>query len=128
MTTVISLPETGSFTAYKKCVSRNKSGEAVQEYVVTLKIPATAKRVKPRSWCGENKCRASSAKVVKIEPCRHDNVPHNLKRVYSLYDEKFSYEVGQVVTPDYYNSNSYESCGAGINFFMTRKEAENYYL
>ena len=50
------IPETGSFDAWKKCLSDNG------DVIVKLSIPASAKR----SHGAERKCRASKAKVVKI--------------------------------------------------------------
>ena len=99
------MPEEGEFIAFKKL--RN-------DIVATLTIPAEAKRV---GGLAGRKCRASSAVVVALSS---GDVG------YSMHDARFAYRVGETVTPDAFNDDIRVECGAGIHFFITRKEAEAY--
>ena len=99
------VPEEGEFIAFKKL--RN-------DIVATLTIPAEAKRV---GGLAGRKCRASSAVVVALSS---GDVG------YSMHDARFAYRVGETVTPDAFNDDIRVECGAGIHFFITRKEAEAY--
>jgi hypothetical protein len=105
----LSCPETGEFTAYKKCI-----GGAI----VTLLITADAKR----SSATTRKCRASKAVVVSIE----SKSGEQLGRVESDHDSKFVYEVGKTVEVTNFDEDRWNECSTGIHFFITRREAELY--
>ena len=42
----------------------------------------------------------------------------------STHDPDFVYRVGRVVTPDTFDDNRWNTCEAGIHFYLTREEAE----
>ena len=100
----LSCPETGSFTAYKKA-----SGA-----IVTLLIPEDAKR----SSATSRKCRADKAVVLDID--------YGLDTVVSSYDPQFIYRKGSTLSVDNFDEDRWTECAAGIHFFITRHEAENY--
>ena len=98
-------PEKGSFIGYKKC----------QGLIVELEIMADALR----SSATSRKCRCSKAKVLEI-----DN--GNLQEVCSDRDSNFIYKVGEIVEVKDFDTDRWNECSAGIHFFITRQEAENY--
>jgi hypothetical protein len=105
----LACPETGEFTAYKKC----RYGA-----IVTLLIPSDAKR----SSATSRKCRASKAIVISI-----DNGSSDIFRsVSSQHDLKFIYRVGETVEVPDFDENRWNECSSGIHFFITRREAEIY--
>jgi hypothetical protein len=97
------VPES-NFYAWKKC----KNG-----VIVKLQIAKSAKR----SNGTERKCRASKAKVIEI---------YGADEGISQYDDSFVYRKGEIVFPDSFDENRWNTCGAGIHFFLTREEAEAY--
>ena len=102
----LTCPETGEFTAYKKCMDR---------VIVTLKIPVDAKR----SSATTRMCRASKAIVMDIEG--NDG---KLKEAVSNHDWEFVYRVGETVEVVDYDENRWNECSRGIHFFMSKQEAE----
>ncbi len=95
------VPEEGSFIGFKKL------GNGV---IAKIQIPEGAGRV---GGYTDRKCRAEKAYVIEGEgPSKHDS--------------NFIYKVGEVVVPDSWNSDPREVCAAGIHFFITRREAEQY--
>ena len=99
------VPETGSFTAYKKLQD---------EVIAKLQILAKARRTS--SLVGR-KCRAEYVKVLSLTPTveegfsTHDNTP---------------YRVGEIITADSYDDDIRVECTHGIHFFITLKEAQEY--
>lgn len=92
------------FTGWKKC----KNG-----VLVKLQIPAKAKR----SSATSRKCRAEFVEVLEVIGAdigisRHDGVT--------------AYKKGEIVKCDKWEGDRWIECGGGINFFITRKEAEEY--
>jgi hypothetical protein len=103
------LPE-GDLIGYKKAYN-----ELHEKIIVKLRIPADAKR----SSAFGRKCRAEFADVLEI---------FGAAKAFSENDPKFSYEVGQRVTPTKpFDENWMEECSTGIHFFITKLEAENYF-
>jgi hypothetical protein len=98
------LPDDGDVIAWKKCRG---------DVLVKLRIPADAKR----SNSTGRKCRASSAEVLEII---------GAEVAYSKHDRNFTYRVGETVTADDFDENRWNECAAGIHFFITRAEAEDY--
>ena len=94
-------PEEGDFIAWKK----------VSGGVVKLLIPKEAKRTS--SLVGR-KCRAEF--VVVLEDYGMSN-----------HDGKTAYVPGATVYPDKYDDDIRIECTNGIHFFMTKREAEEYY-
>lgn len=103
-------PKNGAFTAWKKAGG----------YIIELKIPARAMR---NSCINGRKCRAEYAIVVDI---RNMYTNKQIGFVKSDYSCKIIYEIGKIVKPDLYDPDPRITCSHGINFFMTRKEAEEY--
>ena len=105
---LLQCPETGSFTAFKKCCDGK---------IVTLLIPDGAKR----SSATSRKCRCDRAMVVAI-----DDGIKKYDTATSQYTEDFVYEVGKYVAVENFCEDRWQECAAGINFFLTRKEAEEF--
>ena len=110
------------YTAFQLCaegtliVYKKASGK-----VVELKLAANVKRTS--SLVGR-KCRASSAKVVKI--WNTDHTPSDLQSVNGDHDSDFVYTVGKTVRPDSYDDDIRVECTHGIHFFITFEEAAAY--
>jgi hypothetical protein len=99
------LPTEGVFVGWKKC----RKG-----VIVKLQITETAKR----SHGAERKARASEALVLDV---------FGAKVGVSFYDSNFVYRKGETVVPSNgWEENRWNTCGAGIHFFITREEAEDY--
>jgi hypothetical protein len=128
-------------TGYKKLVAYDSRGR-VTEYLCTLRIPAGARVVlaEESAEFGEAKCRASQAKVVRIQRLeygRHTKYKSRLKKgapdVRHVLHEgigdlpgPFSYAVGAVMYPHEFNPSLYQVCAGGIHFFRTKKRAIHY--
>lgn len=114
-------PETGAFTAWKKAY-RNELDESVRELIVELEIPEDAQRVNSGF---NDKCRCDKALVKSIT-----NLAGNFEfyEAKSDYSNLFVYGLGRMVSVENFNKNPFVSCGAGIHFYMTRGEAEEYML
>jgi hypothetical protein len=103
------IPPTGPFWAWKKCHS--VSGDVI----VKLLVPEDARR----SHGAERKCRAEFVDVLEVigaEECYSDHTPRTI------------YRAGQRVTADSWDDNRWDTCSHGINFFLTKEEAEAYNL
>jgi len=111
-------PEEGSFIAYKKVMDY----ETYDHVVLTLQIPEDAQRT---SSIVGRKCRASKAVVLKAENV--DGAPIEKTKFGSLRDREFEYTVGESVNPDAYNPDPRIECTSGLHFFITKKEAREYY-
>lgn len=108
-------PQEGSFIGFKKCYDEEEN-----EYLVTLEIPAWAKRVSTF----RNKCRASAALVLSIEPIDHGR---EAEKVFSTYNHNFFYRVGDIVVPTKpFDEHFAKTCTSGIHFFLSREEAKNW--
>ena len=104
-------PEEGSFIGFKK---------ASGNYIIKLEIPEDALRCSATG----RKCRCSKAKVISITNI--DGTDANVNEVFSKYDTKFVYRVGDTVSVCNFNPNRWEECAPGIHFFITRQEAVEY--
>lgn len=109
-------PEEGAFTGYKKAYDMQGS----DPYIVELRIPAHALR----SSATTNDCRCSEAEVISIT-CL-DGTGDGTVAVRSAYDFDFLYKVGETPKVDNFDENRWHESAPGINFFMTREEAEDY--
>lgn len=115
-------PEKGAFTAYKQVF-----GNDHKPYICELLIPEDALR----SSGFERKCRAEKAKVIAIWALEYgdaDQVLHFIKTrrrvAHSFWDKKFSYRVGETVTPtNGFDMDRFNTCAPGIHFYMTMTEA-----
>ena len=112
------VPDTGSFTGWKKCVARYPDG-AVEYYIVKLTIPEDALRTN----AGADKCRASKAIVEDVQDLTGNSVD---KIVQSIYDSTFTYEKGKTIEVDNFDENRFEECTFGIHFFLNRDNAVNF--
>ena len=98
------LPD-GDLIGWNKC--RNGA-------LVKLLIPAKAKR----SHAFGRKCRAEFAKVLEVI---------GAKVGISAHESTFEYHVGKTIKPkEPFCENWQQECASGINFFITRIEAEAY--
>jgi hypothetical protein len=97
------VPETGSFEGYKKL----RGG-----VICRLLIPTDAARV---GGYTSRKCRAEFAQVLEGEGVSL-TTPYN----------KVTYKVGETVRPDRWDPDPCVECSAGIHFFLTRREAEEF--
>lgn len=103
-------PEIGSYVAFKKA----------EGFIVVLEISENALR----SSATTRKCRASKAKVLRIENL--DGSISDIQTVRSYYDSTFIYKVGETVEVRDFDTNRWEECSTGIHHFMSRQEAAEY--
>lgn len=111
--------------------------------IATLEIPARAiVHDGTASFSSEpRKHRASAARVTMVETLEFSPRPgcgctlcsrgfisgsHPLDEARSLHDMNFVYKVGATVEPTEPFSFMNDECAAGIHFFLTREEAEDY--
>ena len=99
-------PETGAFIGWKR----------VRNHIIKLQITEMALR----SSATGRKCRCSEALVLSID----DGA---LQEVINYNFFRTVYKVGEVVRPDRFDTCRWEECTNGIHFFITRKEAEEYW-
>lgn len=105
------IPETGPFVGWKKC----RDGA-----IVRLGILHDAKR----SHGAGRKCRCSKAKVLTI----YGSDGQKIDRATSFHDDTFVYRKGEIVTTaNGFDEDRWNVCGAGIHFFLTRREAEAFH-
>ena len=57
-----------------------------------------------------------------------DGTDDGTTEVQSAYDQSFVYRVGETVEVSDFCEDRWDECAAGIHFFITRKEAEDYNL
>jgi hypothetical protein len=95
---------TESMTGYKK---------AYGDKIITLEMPIGAKVFS----INNNKRRTNKAKVIDMQ---------GETKLSSKYDTSFKYHVGDEIDIIDFDERYNVECGAGIHFFLTREEAENY--
>ena len=103
-------PEEGDFIGWKKTGDK----------IVKLHIPQDALR----SSATTRKCRCNKAEVVEIYNI--DGTIADERIVNSNYNSSFTYEVGNTVEVQYFDTNRWEECTKGIHFFINRQEAIDY--
>ena len=123
-------PEEGEIIGYKIASSmrlrlsdsiwRDNENHGPADVLVTLKIPADAKR----SSAGGRKCRCDKAEVIGLE---HITSHENLSEAISKYDINFEYHIGEKISVPDFDENRWAECSSGIHFFINRKEALQYY-
>lgn len=117
------VPETGAFKCYKQAFA----DVGCENVVVTLEVPAKAKRTSPvesTDHCGEvGKSRVSEALVLAIVGIETGNKYEEAK---SHHDSSFAYKVGETIKPDSYSGRKDVTCTNGIHVFMKRADAVNY--
>ena len=104
-------PDSGSYIAYKKA----------RDYIVVLEIMADALR----SSATTRKCRASKAKVLRIEKL-DGSICEDVKECISNYDKNFIYKVGEIVEVKDFDLDRWKECSTGIHHFINRQEAVEY--
>ena len=107
----IACPEQGEFIGFKKVRA---------DLIVKLKITEDAKRCSATG----RKCRCSKAVVLSIT--NKDGSDSGLTEAKSKHDANFVYKVGETVEVKDFCEDRWRECSAGIHFFITRKEAEDY--
>ena len=105
----LACPEKGSFIAYKKA----------NGCIIKLLILEDSKR----SSATTVKCRCDKAKVLEIKDIE---TGEKVEEVYSDYDPKFIYKVGEIVSVDNFDDNRWRECASGIHFFINKKNTINY--
>jgi hypothetical protein len=113
--TIVNLacPEKGSFIGFKKAMIHDR------DVIVELMISEDAKRTSATT----RKCRCSKAKVLSITSVDGKT---SYEEACSRYNKKFIYKIGEVVEVTNFEEDRFAECAAGIHFFITRKEAEEY--
>ena len=107
----ICCPEEGSFIGFKKA-----SG-----YIVKLEILSDSLR----SSATSRKCRCDKARVLSITNL--DGTDDGTLTVSSYRDENFIYKIGEIIEVKDFDTNRWNECSTGIHFFITRREAVDYY-
>lgn len=112
-------PEQGAFIGYKIGLTASFDYNALIPCIIKLVIPEDAKRSSALS----NKCRCDKAKVLDITTLggRKVNV------AFSRYDNSFIYEVNKEVSVPDFDEERWDECAPGIHFFMSEKEALDYW-
>lgn len=111
-------PEQGAFTGYKV-------GYTLDNYIslipciITLLIPEDARR----SSAYTTKCRCDKAKVLDITTFGGEKRAAAI----SWYDPDFIYEVNKEVSVPDFDEERWHECAPGIHFFMSEKEALDYW-
>ena len=111
-------PEQGSFVGYKVGLTLNEYLFLIP-CVIKLSIPEDAKR----SSAYGNKCRCDKAKVLDIRTFGGQKV----KSAVSQYDYSFVYEINKEVSVPDFDEDRWHECAPGIHFFMSEKEALDYW-
>lgn len=114
----LACPEHGAFTGYK-------IGYTLDNYIslipciITLFIPEDARR----SSAYTNKCRCDKAKVLNITTFGGEKRANAI----SQYDSDFIYEVDKEVSVPDFDEDRWHECAPRIHFFMSEKEALDYW-
>lgn len=107
------LPDEGDIIGWKKALALDGA-----PIIVKLLIPADAQR----SNATGRKCRASTARVLDLQDKQGNSLPPDTT-AYSSYDPDFTYQKGETVHVEDFDTNRWDECAPGIHFFITRIEA-----
>ena len=110
------LPDEGDIIGWKKAITLDGA-----PIIVKLLIPADAQR----SNATGRKCRASTARVLDLQDKQGNSLPPDTT-AYSSFDLDFTYQKGETVHVENFDTNRWEECATGIHFFITRIEAIEY--
>ena len=110
------LPDEGDIIGWKRAITLDGA-----PIIVKLLIPADAQR----SNATGRKCRASTARVLDLQDKQGNSLPPDTT-AYSSYDPDFTYQKGETVHVENFDTNRWEECAPGIHFFITRIEAVEY--
>jgi len=110
-------PKEGSFIGYKKV----KTTTGVHSIAV-LEIPEDALRIS----CGNYKCRCSKARVLRFESLDGRELKDTVAINLYTCNRRIVYKKGEMVYPDRFDENRFNTCSNGIHFFMSRDKAVEY--
>ena len=110
------LPDEGDIIGWKKAITLD--GALI---IVKLLIPADAQR----SNATGRKCRASTARVLDLQDKQGNSLPPDTT-AYSSFDPDFTYQKGETVHVEDFDTDRWDECATGIHFFITRIEAIEY--
>ena len=111
------LPDEGDIIGWKKAFALDGA-----RIIVKLLIPADAQR----SNATGRKCRASKARILDLQDQQGNSLPPDTT-AYSSYDPDFTYQKGEIIHVEDFDTNRWNECAPGIHFFITRIEAVEYY-
>lgn len=112
------LPDEGDIIGWKKAWTDDIPATPV---IVKLLIPADAQR---SNGTGRN-CRASTARVLDLQDKQGNSLPPDTT-AYSGHDTDFTYQKGETIHVEDFDTNRWHECAPGIHFFITRIEAVEY--
>jgi hypothetical protein len=121
--TVQMFPPEKNLVLYKKCLANIKNHD--REVIVKLSVPDTAKRV----YCRDSKIRVSEAKVEGMYYLDGKELEPEFttgNKVYSIFNEEYFYNMGEVKTPTCAFTNMSGTCGSGIHGFVDFDSAVDY--
>ena len=110
------LPDEGDVIGWKKAAA-----DYGKPIIVKLLIPADAQR----SNSTGRKCRASKARILDLQDLDGDSLPPDTT-ARSQHDRRFTYQKGETVHAEDFDTNRWNECAPGIHFFITRREAVEY--
>ncbi len=105
-------PEEGDFIGWKKVYENGND--------IILKLLVTGARVSPLS---SRKCRTNEVKVLAAFKGRKERKTGVFT---SGRNTNFKYRIGETITAPDFDPNPLVECSAGIHFFITRQEAEDW--
>lgn len=111
------LPDEGDIIGWKKAFALDGA-----RIIVKLLIPADAQR----SNATGRKCRVSKARILDLQDQQGNSLPPDTT-AYSSYDPDFTYQKGETIHVEDFDTNRWNECAPGIHFFITRIEAVEYY-
>lgn len=111
------LPDEGDIIGWKKAITLDGA-----PIIVKLLIPSDAQR----SNATGRKCRASKARILDLQDKQGNSLPPDTT-AYSSYDPDFTYQKGETIHVENFDTNRWNECAPGIHFFITRIEAVEYY-
>lgn len=115
-------PEESGFLGYKKANLLNKITGEQSIGIVTLYIPADAKR----SSAYGRKCRCNKATVIGIEKRNGEKLNGEEYDIHSYFDPCFTYHVYDTIVIDDFVEDRWAECAPGFHFFMNKEEARRY--
>ena len=113
------LPDEGDIIGWKKAYVDDTMPP--KPVIAKLLIPSDAQR----SNATGRKCRASTARVLDLQDKQGNSLPPDTT-AYSSYDSDFTYQKGETVHVEDFDTNRWNECAPGIHFFITRIEAVEY--
>ena len=113
------LPDEGDIIGWKKAYVDGTM--LPKPVIVKLLIPSDAQR----SNATGRKCRASTARVLDLQDKQGNSLPPDTT-AYSSYDTDFTYQKGETIHVEDFDTDRWNECAPGIHFFITRIEAVKY--